>query len=322
MVAGSEELGNHQDTKGTKERPVQGKRGRLREWDHRVVLVAMGNRKLLGGGLLRALTLPALVARWNRRALSRYNDAGGLGRAQGPGFVFSRILGGAGEMAAGAEGVVTAAEVVEQLRWRYAVKRFDPAKKIPAETWAALEETLVLTPSSFGLQPWKFFLVESPEVREKLVPATWGQRQVADASHLVVMAIRSPMTVEDVDRHLARMSTVLSTPAERFAGLRKMVVGFMESPGFLAEEWAARQVYIALGQFMATAAMLGVDTCPMEGFVPSQYDEILGLPALGYKTCVLVAAGYRSADDKYATQPKVRFEKGDVIGCAEGKSQK
>lgn len=225
-------------------------------------------------------------------------------------------------MGAGAAGVVSAAEAVEQLRWRYAVKKFDAAKKIPAETWAALEETLVLTPSSFGLQPWKFFVVESPDVREKLVAVSWGQRQVADSSHLVVMAIRSPMTVADVDRHLDRMSTVLSTPPERFAGLRKMVVGFMESPGFSAEEWAARQVYIALGQFMATAAMLGVDTCPMEGFVPAQYDEILGLPALGYKTCVLVTAGYRAEDDKYAAQPKVRFEKRDVIGPAEGKSQR
>jgi len=225
-------------------------------------------------------------------------------------------------MAAGADGVVSAADVVGQLRWRYAVKKFDPMRKIPAETWAALEETLVLTPSSFGMQPWKFFLVESPEVREKLVPVSWGQRQVADASHLVVMAIRSPLTVEDVDRHLLRISAVRSTPIEKLDGVRKMIVGFVESPGFSAEEWAARQVYIALGQFMAMAAMLGVDTCPMEGFVPAQYDEILGLPALGYKTCVLVTAGYRAADDKYATFQKVRFEKGDVIGCAEGKSQK
>jgi nitroreductase len=207
---------------------------------------------------------------------------------------------------------------VERLKWRYAVKAFDPAKKIPAEVWGALEETLVLTPSSFGLQPWKFFVVEDAAVRESLVAHAWGQRQVAEASHLVVMAIRSPMTMEDVDRHLARMSAVRSTPVAAFEGLRKMIAGFMASPGFSGDEWAARQVYIALGQFMATAAMLGVDTCPMEGFVPAKFDEALGLRELGYKSCVVVTAGYRAADDKYAALPKVRFEKGEVVGYVQG----
>lgn len=209
---------------------------------------------------------------------------------------------------------MSAEKAVEQLKWRYAVKKFDAAKKIPAETWASLEETLVLAPSSFGLQPWKFFVVSAPEVRESLVPHAWGQRQVAEASHLVVMAIRSPISMADVDRHLARMSAVRSTPVSAFEGLRKMIAGYMASPGFSAEEWAARQVYIALGQFMTTAAMLGVDTCPMEGFVPAKFDEVLGLPALGYKSCVVVTAGYRAVDDKYAELPKVRFEKADVVG--------
>jgi nitroreductase len=211
-------------------------------------------------------------------------------------------------------GVVTEADVVTALKWRYAVKQFDAAKKIPAETWAALEASLVLTPSSFGMQPWKFFVVETPALREQLVPHAWGQRQVADASHLVVMAIKSPVTDTDIDRHLERLAELRATPVAAFAGLRKMIVGFKNSPVFSSDEWAAKQVYIALGQFMGLAALLGVDTCPMEGFVPSKFDELLGLPALGYKSCVLVAAGYRSADDKYAAQPKVRFPASEVVG--------
>lgn len=211
-------------------------------------------------------------------------------------------------------GVVADADVVAALKWRYACKQFDATKKIPAETWAALEASLVLTPSSFGLQPWKFFVVETPALREQLVPHAWGQRQVADASHLVVMAIKSPMTEADIDHYLDHMATVRATPVAAFAGLRKMIVGFKNNPGFSSDDWAAKQVYIALGQFMGLAALLGVDTCPMEGFVPPKFDEVLGLPALGYKSCVLVAAGYRSVEDKYAALPKVRFPASEVVG--------
>jgi nitroreductase len=203
--------------------------------------------------------------------------------------------------------------VVEQLRWRYATKKFDPARTISAGTWAALEQALVLTPSSYGLQPWKFFVVTDPAVKAKLPEHSWGQRQPQDCSHMVVLALKANLGEADVDRHVARMSEVRGQTVESLARFKQTMMGSLADPPFDINDWAARQVYIALGQFMACAALLGVDTCPMEGIDPAKYDEVLGIGAQGYRTVVACPAGYRAADDKYAQVPKVRFKAEDVI---------
>lgn len=207
---------------------------------------------------------------------------------------------------------MNAAEILTALNWRYATKVFDPAKKIPAETWAALEESLILTPSSYGLQPWKFLIVQDAELREQLVAHSWRQRQVADCSHLVVMAVKKAYSLDDLDAFITRMAQVRGGTAEALAGFRKMVAG-TQAQGYMTTEWAKMQAYIALGQFMTSCALMGIDTCPMEGFVPSKYDELLGLEAQGLTTAVLCPAGYRHADDRYASLPKVRFTNADVI---------
>lgn len=208
---------------------------------------------------------------------------------------------------------VTADQALAALNWRYAVKKFAPAKKIAAGDWQALEQSLVLSPSSYGLQPWKFFVITDPDVRAQLRPASWNQAQITDASHLVVIAIRKGIGEADVDRHLDRTATVHNVPRENFAKLRKMLVSHVGRGPELMEPWAALQAYIALGFFMNTAAMLGIDTCPLEGFEPAKYDAILGLNEKGYGSCVVVAAGYRAGDDKYAALPKVRFATEDVV---------
>ena len=207
---------------------------------------------------------------------------------------------------------MNAAEILTALNWRYATKVFDPAKKIPAETWAALEESLILTPSSYGLQPWKFLIVQDAELREQLVAHSWRQRQVADCSHLVVMAVKKAYSLDDLDAFITRMAEVRGGTAEALAGFRKMVAG-TQAQGYMTKEWAKMQAYIALGQFMTSCALMGIDTCPMEGFVPAKYDEMLGLEAQGLTTAVLCPAGYRHADDRYASLPKVRFTNADVI---------
>ena len=206
-------------------------------------------------------------------------------------------------------------EILSALNWRYACKVFDPAKKIPAETWAQLEASLVLTPSSFGLQPWKFIVIQDRELREKLVPHAWNQRQIADCSHLVVMTVPKVLSIEHVDANIARIIEVRGGSADGLLSFRKMVLGFrdgLEAKGGL-EQWAKLQTYIALGQFMLAASLLGLDTCPMEGFVPARFDEILELEKEGRTAAVLCPVGYRSADDRYAGLPKVRFEAKDVI---------
>jgi len=205
--------------------------------------------------------------------------------------------------------------LINQLRWRYATKQFDASRRIPQADWQTLEESLVLAPSSFGLQPWRFIVVTDQVTKEKLVPVSWDQRQVADASHVVVFAIKKHLGRADVDRYLARMAEVRGVSADSLKGFRDVLVGFLEQPAdkFDAGDWAARQVYIALGQFMTSAALLGIDTCPMEGIEPARYDEILGLAAEGYETVVVCPAGYRASDDKYARLPKVRFATNEVI---------
>lgn len=132
-------------------------------------------------------------------------------------------------------------EVVErQLAWRYATKMFDSTRTIPDEDWDTLERALVLTPSSFGLQPWKFFVITDATMKAKLKSASWNQAQIVDASHLIVFAIKKDLNHIDIDRFIARTAEVRQTTVESLAGFRKMLVGTMTNPPFDINEWAAR----------------------------------------------------------------------------------
>jgi nitroreductase len=210
---------------------------------------------------------------------------------------------------------VSPQSLIQQLSWRYATKKFDPTKKIPSASWQALEQALVLSPSSFGLQPWKFIVVTHLEVRKKLVAVSWSQTQPADCSHFVVLAVRTQLSVEDIDHYVARISEVRNIPVEKLAAYREMMVGSqkqMAEKGLLSA-WATRQVYIALGNLLTSAAILGLDACPMEGFEPPGYDKILELEGTGYSAVVACALGYRAASDQYIQMPKVRFPTEEMI---------
>ena len=210
---------------------------------------------------------------------------------------------------------VPPATVLDALHWRYATKKFDPSRTIPAETWHALEQALVLSPSSRGLQPWKFLVVRDPALREKLVPISRGQTQPLECSHYVVITYIKDLPDAHIDKYFARMSEVRQVSLESLAGYRKMVdggIGQARKTNYI-DLWQGKQPYIALGQFMAAAAMLGVDTCPMEGIDKEKYDALLGLAEKGLTTLVCCAAGYRSAEDDYAKRAKVRFLTSDVV---------
>ena len=166
-----------------------------------------------------------------------------------------------------------------------------------------------------GLQPWRFLVITDPELKEALSAASWRQTQPRDCSHFVVMTVRRGLDDAHVDRYLARTAEVRGVAVESLDKFRGMIAGSLgkaRADGTL-DNWQSHQIYIALGQFMAAAALLGVDTCPMEGIEPAKYDAILGLKDSGYATVVACAAGHRSAEDKYATVPKVRFAADDVI---------
>lgn len=205
--------------------------------------------------------------------------------------------------------------LLQALQWRYATKVFDPTRAIPSDHWQALEEALVLTPSSYGLQPWKFLVVQDPDLRSALRPHSWNQAQITDCSHLVVMLAKRTITAADADRLVEAIAAARGQQVADLEGYRQMMqVDLIEGPRRLEiERWASNQLYIALGNLMTSAALLGIDTCAIEGFSPADYDRLLGLEEGDYRTRVVCACGYRSADDKYASLAKVRYPASELI---------
>ena len=189
-------------------------------------------------------------------------------------------------------------QLLEALNWRYATKRFDANKKIPAETWQTLERALILTPTSYGLQPYHFIVMTDSEKRAELLAHSWKQNQVVDCSHYVVLTAKTKMTEADVEKLIARISHIRGVPAETMTPYWNMMIGdVVKGPrGKIAHEWATRQTYIALGNLMTCAAVLGIDACPMEGLVPSEYDRVLNLQNSGYATVVACALNLSSVN--------------------------
>ena len=205
-------------------------------------------------------------------------------------------------------------QLIDALQWRYATKSFNPAKKLSAELISSLIESLHLSPSSFGLQPWKFIVVENPGLREELRNHSWGQAQVTDASHYIVLAVKEKIDAADVQEWIECLAKTQSTPLEKLAPLQGMIMQFVTA---MSDDqllhWSTRQVYIALGQLMTSAAVLGVDSCPMEGMSPEGYALTLSLKNTGYRTVVACALGYRCESDKYANAAKARFPLEQVV---------
>ena len=210
---------------------------------------------------------------------------------------------------------ITTTQLLEALNWRYAVKQFDATKKIAPGTWSAIEDSLVLSASSFGLQPYRFYVIENTAVRAQLLPYSWGQNQVVDASHYVVFAGRTAMTAEEIAAFIRLTATTRGQALESLKGLQDMMNGSILNGGFQAQAaaWAGAQAYIALGNLLTSAALVGVDACPMEGFVKENYDQILDLPSQGYGAVVCCALGYRASTDKYASLQKVRPPKAELV---------
>ncbi|MFY8149215.1 MAG: NAD(P)H-dependent oxidoreductase [Prochlorococcaceae cyanobacterium] len=206
-------------------------------------------------------------------------------------------------------------ELLSALEWRYATKVFDENRRIDSQTWAALEQTLVLSPSSYGLQPWRFLVITNPLLRAELRPHSWNQSQITDCSHLVVFLQRRTVEAGDLDRLIQQTARLRGVSPESLAPYREMMArDLVEGPrSQQLDRWASNQVYIALGTFMASAALLGVDTCPIEGFSPADYDRVLDLEESPYRACVVCAAGYRRSDDKYASLAKVRYPAQELI---------
>lgn len=205
--------------------------------------------------------------------------------------------------------------LLKSLNWRYAVKKFDANQKISATDWQALKESLRLSPSSYGLQPWKFIDVQNPELRRLLRAQSWNQSQVEEASRFVVLTFKEKMDPQHIDQFIQATAKQRQISAESLKGFADMMIGdLVTGPrSQVIDSWAQRQTYIAMGFLMLAAALLKIDSCPLEGLDANQYDELLGLKGTGYKTVAAVALGYRHTEDKYQNLTKVRFTEDAVF---------
>ncbi len=196
---------------------------------------------------------------------------------------------------------------LENLKWRYATKKFDATKKIASEDLDKLKKAIQLSPSSYGLQLFKVLDVQNEATRKALQPASWGQTQIVDASNLFVFVSKRNFGSEDVDNYVNLKAETMGMDPSELQGYGDFVKEkLQEIPSELYAQWTAKQTYIALGNLITAAAELHIDSCPMEGFEPEKYDEILGLKNTDYTASVVVTLGYRSDEDPTKDGPKVR----------------
>ena len=196
---------------------------------------------------------------------------------------------------------------INALKWRYACKAFNPEKIVSEDKIQRLKEGLNLTASSYGLQPFKFIVIKDKEKREALVEHSWNQRQVADSSHLFIIAVRTDINEEFISDYINLISNERGIPADQLDAFKGMMMGSIISK---SEEdqyaWAKNQAYITLGNLLLQCGLEEVDATPMEGFIPDKYDEILGLNDMNLKSVLVCPVGYRADNDPYVNLKKVR----------------
>ncbi len=205
--------------------------------------------------------------------------------------------------------------ILSALNWRYACKKFDATKKIADADWKVLTASLVLTPSSYGIQAWKFLVVQDPEIRGQLKAVSWGQTQVTDASHYVVLTTPEKISEADIKAYIDRIVELRGATPESLKGYHDVLIKNVVN-GMSAEKtlpWTQKQAYIAMGFLLETAALLKIDSTPMEGFDPVAYDKILKLEDTGWKSAASVALGYRHVDDEIQHAKKVRFAENHIV---------
>jgi len=199
-------------------------------------------------------------------------------------------------------------KLLESLQWRYATKKMN-GEKIPQDKLNTILEATKLAPSSYGLTPYQVIVVEDQELKQQLQGACYGQTQLADSSAVLVFATWDNITEAGVHAYLNEIARQREIPVDVLKVLQDMMIGSISN---MTEEqkqtWAQKQTYIGLGFALVAAATEEVDSTPMEGFVPQQVDDILGLKELGLKSSVILTLGYRDADNDYlASSKKVRW---------------
>lgn len=199
---------------------------------------------------------------------------------------------------------------LSQLNWRYATKKFSD-KKVSDENISTIKNTIRMSPTSFGLQPFHVVVVTNPELRTQLRAAAWDQAQITDSPHLFIFCARNDFP-NRIESYMNNTAEIQGTDRVNLQGFTDMITGTVAMYGDRAIDWAAHQTYITLGFGLAACAELGIDSCPMEGFDRTQFEKILELPEY-LKVQVVMAVGYRDETDSAITRPKVRFPESDLF---------
>ncbi|MCR8667841.1 NAD(P)H-dependent oxidoreductase [Aestuariibaculum sp. M13] len=198
-------------------------------------------------------------------------------------------------------------DIIKQLKWRYATKKFDVNKKLSPAKLDTLKQAFNLTATSFGLQTIKLLIVETESLRQSLLPHAYNQRQVTDASHLLVICIQENVLEHDVVNYYENIKDIRKTSEDILKPYREDLIKMMGKMSVEErQQWSKHQAYIALGNLMTVCAVENIDSCPMEGFKASEYDKILSLQEKGLKSVLLLPVGYRSDDDMFSDFAKVR----------------
>ena len=203
---------------------------------------------------------------------------------------------------------------IENLEWRYAVKKFDDQKFLLDAQIDTLKKAFNLTATSYGLQPIKLVIIKNKEIQQQLVPHSWNQQQVLQASHLLVICIDTKLDESDVEKYFERVQEIRNTPDEIINSFRdylKSTIASKSVDDLLS--WGKNQAYLALGNLLTVCANEKIDSCPMEGFIPEKYDEVLNLQEKNLTSVLVLPVGFRAEDDIMNNQKKVRKNIEEIV---------
>jgi hypothetical protein len=202
--------------------------------------------------------------------------------------------------------------IIESLNWRYATKKFDSNKKLSKNQVNILKNAFNLTASSYGLQPIKLIVISNQEIKNNLLESSFNQKQVIQCSHLFVICIETDIDESYIELYFKRVVDIRKTSAKVLESFKNSIINeFNDMSNTSIINWSKNQAYLALGNLMTVCAVEGIDSCPMEGFVPEKYNEILDLKSKNLKSVLVMPVGFRSVDDQFSSFKKVRKDIND-----------
>ena len=202
--------------------------------------------------------------------------------------------------------------IIDSLNWRYATKKFDSSRKLSLEQVNVLKDAFNLTASSYGLQPIKLVVISNQELKNKLLESSMNQQQVVQCSHLLVICVETEIDEAYIETYFKRVIDIRQTPPNILESFKKSIINeFNDMSNSSILSWSKNQAYLDLGNLLTVCSVESIDSCPMEGFSPEKYDDILDLKSKNLKSVLVMPIGYRSKDDKFSSLEKVRKDVSD-----------